>query len=139
MIISGIKLKEAAAIWILKIKEKHKLSQKAVKEIIDDVTLFFQGLLMDIWEEVECLLQTANITPDTMSSLRALFSSGGKYSQPYKGLETEYNQLKFFKNHFSMVVSNLTSFSQEIIMIPLHWVGTCNNFTWHRTENERIC
>lgn len=97
-------LKEAAAAWILKTKERHKISQTAINSIIEDVTNFFQVYLSHIHDAIRQRLK-GDVDDDILSSLSPIFDPDGGYGKPFKGLETEYLQLKFFRRKFSMIVS----------------------------------
>ena len=97
-------MKEAAASWILKTKEKHRIPQSAINTIIQDVTVFFQMHLSRIYHTIKQQLKSADVD-ENISSLSPIFDPNGHHGRPFKGLETEYLQLKFFKRKFSMIVS----------------------------------
>lgn len=97
-------LQRAAAMWMLKVKEKNKLSQMALQGIIEDVTNLIQTYLRDLNLSIKNHLKEGGVSEEVISSLDPFFSPGGKYGEPFRGLETEHRQLKYFKNCFSMVV-----------------------------------
>lgn len=97
-------LKRASATWLLKIKEKHKLSQVALQGMIEHVTDLFQAYLCDLHNNVKQHLENSGVDESSITSLDPLFDSDGYYGRPFKGLETEYRQLKYFKENFHMVV-----------------------------------
>ena len=101
-------LKMAAATLILKIKEKHKISQYAIKGIIEDVIVLFQTCLLHLFKTVKEHLEYKGIDEETISCISPLFDGDGDYGKPFKGLETEYLQLKFFKTNFALVVSSFS-------------------------------
>lgn len=100
-------IKRAAAIWILKVKEKHRISQMAMQEIIQDVTELFQTCLLDLCSTLKSDLRAKNVDEEIVTSIEHHFGHDGKYGQPFRGLGTEYYQLKYFKEQFSMVVSRV--------------------------------
>lgn len=100
-------LKRSAAIWILKIKENHKLPQCAIKSIIEDVTILFQTYLSHLFDAVKLKLKSMAVVEEVILSLSLFFDPDGYYGKPFKGLETEYLQHTFFKKNFSMIVSSL--------------------------------
>ena len=96
----------SAATWILKTKEKYKIPQCAINAIIEDVTVLFQSYLCCIFDAVNKQLQSFNDCDAIVTSLSPLFDPDGVYGRPFKGLETEHLQLKFFKNFFAMIVGH---------------------------------
>ena len=135
-------LKEAAATWILKIKEKHKIPQCAMEAIIQDVTVLFQTHLSRLFDTIkmklkglnvedkvlsflspfqtvlshnfdaiEKQLESLNVEETVVSLLSPFFDCDGDYGQPFRELETEHMQHKFFKRKFSMIVSTVDAFA----------------------------
>lgn len=94
---------KAAAAWILKTKERHKIPQCAIKTIIEDVTSLFQTCIFRIFDAVKQQLSNLDIE-DVISLLSPLFDPNGDYGNPFKGLETDHMQLKYFKRNFGLIV-----------------------------------
>ena len=88
----------------MKIKEKHKLSQFAVN-IIEDVTVLFQISSSNTFLIIASLLKGAGVHEDIISSVSKLFDHDSEHVRPFKGLETQYLQHKYFKKKFGLVVS----------------------------------
>lgn len=95
----------AAATWILKIKEKHKIPQCAIKTIIEDVTILFQTYLSHLFDAVKHQLENVAVDKEAILSVSPIFDPDGDYGRPFKGLETEFLQLKFFRKNLAMIVS----------------------------------
>ena len=87
-------IRKAAATWILKIKEKHKLSQFAINQILEDVTDLFQISLSTSLRKISSELESAGIHQDVVSAVSGVFD--GDSGRPFKGLETEYHQRQYF-------------------------------------------
>ena len=114
MVSNSDALKRAAAKWILKIKEKHKISQVAMESIIEHVTDLFQIYLSDLHNVTKAQLRNSQVSDEIILSLDPVFDVDGQYGRPFKGLESEYRQLKYFKEKFAMVV-RVTIFNNVII------------------------
>ena len=100
-------LKKAAATWILKVKEGHKLPQSTMNSILNDLTEFNRLLLQDLHSVVIQKIRSAGLDPDTVPGLSEVFDPNSLYGKPFQGLETQYLQQKYFRENFSMVVSRI--------------------------------
>ena len=98
------KRKKHGATWILKIQETHKLPQSTMEQILKDVTGFFEDLLVDLLDDVNDCLVNADVDPNQIPGLVELFSAESAYANPFAGLDTQYSQLKFYKEVFGFVV-----------------------------------
>ena len=112
-------LKRSSAAWILKIKEKHKLPQVAVQGIITQVTSLFQVYLSSIHRETQHHLQTLGFDQGICATLNQIFDSDGSYGRPFRGLETEYRQRKYYKDNFHMVVSTVFSVTSNTLYVQV--------------------
>lgn len=97
--------KKAAAIWILKVQESYKITQATMDQILDDVTGFFQELLLDLFDDVKSVLADSNIDHSTITGLCELFGSESFYAKPFTGLESKHRQLQFYEKELNFVVS----------------------------------
>lgn len=52
------------------------------------------------------ILEEANIPCSQVQELEACFK---QYEYPFLNLETQYQQLKYYKNNFNLIVSNILS------------------------------
>lgn len=98
-------LQKAAARFVLKTKESHRLTQTAMNCIIEDVTAFNQITLGELHFAVSERLTAAGVDPQIICSLAPLFKDDGQFGQPFRGLETTYQQMKYFREHFNLIVS----------------------------------
>ena len=96
------------AMWILKLKEKRKLTQLTLEEILEDVTELCSNLLVDLEQHVSSALACVGVKIDDVPGLSTLFSSESEFSQPFKHLNTYHHQLAFYRENFHFVVSCFT-------------------------------
>ena len=87
------------------LKEKHKLTQVALQGVIEGVTSLIQCQLDSLHTQVCQQLRSANTPEAVIGNLDSLFSENGTVGQPFAGLETQYQQLKFYRDHFNLIVS----------------------------------
>ena len=93
-----------AALWILKLKEGRKLSQSATEEILSDVTEMCSNLINCLGEDLYKLLNSMNINPDDIPGLKDLFKEESQYTQPFRGIDTFYLQMSYYRSHLKFVV-----------------------------------
>ena len=94
-----------AAQFILKTREGKRLTQTAVDSIVGDITDMVSKVVNSIQRKVLAQLKSLGVvlTAEQQSGLREAFS--GPETNPFQGLETQYKQEKFFREHFNYVVS----------------------------------
>ena len=102
-------LKISSALFILKLKEKQKLTQVAVQQIIEGVASLFQGHLDALLNQIKSKLVEAGVSTSTIPGFDDLFKEEEHYN-PFFGLETKHKQLNFFRKHLNFVVSLVTTF-----------------------------
>ena len=93
-----------AALFILNLKEKQKLTQVSLQKVIEGVTTLFQGHIQGLHDQITKFLVEAGVS-DCISGLDDIFSQE-RIQQPFLGLETKHTQLKFYRNHFNFIVSS---------------------------------
>ena len=98
-------LQEAAARFILKTKELHRLPQSVMNSIIQDVIIFAGVMLGELHYATIEKLEAAGVDPHIISGLDPLFQGNTKFGQPFESLQTTHCQMKYFKQHFNFVVS----------------------------------
>lgn len=106
--------------FLLTLKEKHKLTQVSINYALGHVKQMTSRVVDDVHCKVrQHLLNTTNIQiPDLSSCFTDI--------NPFEGLETEHMQSKFYKDHFNLIVRNvkfltviLTCIFQEPISVEL--------------------
>ncbi len=94
--------KRDAAMFILKTKEVHKVSQSDLRGLIDDILSIVESTVHLLETKVEVALEDRGIGMN--EELRQVFRSP-LVNDPFQRLHTEYLQKKFFREKFHLVVS----------------------------------
>ena len=87
-----------AAKFLLKVKEEHKVCQSALDRMVGDVKSLWQAATSEVKEKV---LKCAGENSMLCDQLADNFDE----TTPFDGLESEYNQIKYYKDNFNYVVS----------------------------------
>lgn len=87
--------------WLLKLRELYKLPVSTVEDILQDV----QNLLTVILSNLHNQLKSQSGITDEF--LLHCFHS---YTDIFVNLKSDYNQKKYFREHFGFVVSDLLFF-----------------------------
>ena len=98
-------LQKLTALFLLGLKEKHKLTQAGVQSVVEGVTSLLQQRLDILHTQVCSKLTEAGVT--LLPRLDALFSDNGANAHPFLGLETQ-QQPKYYNTHFNFIVSTWT-------------------------------
>lgn len=98
-------LQRAAAMWILKTKEKHRIPQSSMEAIIRDVQGFLQLVLGEIHSALSSSLSEAALDASSLSSMASIFQPDSIFGNPFKRLQTQHLQFKYYKDNFGFVVS----------------------------------
>ena len=101
-IITSEQLQMMSATFLMGTKEKYKLSQVALQGIIEGVTSLMQGRLSALHTQIRGIMSTS--TTSMKEDVDVLFSEQHEFSYPFSGLETQHQQLKFYRNHFNFIV-----------------------------------
>lgn len=100
-------LQSYAAVWMLKIKEVHKLTQSTLDNIIQDVTSLSQHLLDKMHTAVQTALAEVGISQSQVPQLSKIFNPDGPLARPFRGLESAYQQLQYCRKNLGFVVCQL--------------------------------
>ena len=95
-------LQKSTALFLLGLKEKHKLTQAGVQSVVEGVTSLLQQRLDILHIQVCSKLTEAGVT--LLPRLDALFSDNGANAHLFLGLETQ-QQPKYYNTHFNFIVS----------------------------------
>ena len=90
--------KQSSALFILKMKETHRLSQVAIGDIVEGSQDVFKHAVGRLHAGVRSKLAMLGIDETTVDDI---FSS---QNDPFKGLETQHLQEKCFKEDLDLVV-----------------------------------
>lgn len=95
--------KKAAGIFLLTLKEQHRLTQTSVNFALSQVKLMMSNIVQDVQCKVENELQQhLASTGFSVPDLNNCFKS----TNPFEGFETEHMQTKFYRQHFNLLVSD---------------------------------
>ena len=94
-----------SAALLLRLKEKQKLTQVALQGVIEGVTDLFQRHLSILHAQVKQKLLEAEVQASDIPGLNELFDEDVA-GHPFLGLETQYQQMTYFKSHLNLLVSN---------------------------------
>ena len=110
-----INLSRANALCLLKFKEKGCVPQTVVNSFVNNATQIAQTSVDLLRSGVTNCLQKAGIYIDTIPGLNDLFEQDNPISNPFKGIDKEPLQYKYYKEEFSLVVS-INRSSQEALI-----------------------
>ena len=85
-----------AALFLLTFKEDYRLSQRAIDFAVGSFSTMVHSVCESIQESVQSYLNSTNSTPDLTSCF--------DYEDPFSCLRTEYQQSKFYRQEFGLVV-----------------------------------
>lgn len=94
-----------AATFLLTFKEQYKLTQTSINYAVGAINGIVQGVCSDVQKNIQELLsESFNKSPPNE---RCPFdiSEAFKYNDPFAFLQTEHQQIKFYKDEFGLVVS----------------------------------
>ena len=94
--------KHAAALFLLKAKEGHRLSQTALDGVIGDFSEFLTTTVSSVGDAVKECLKDSAVGMEIMSRIDNIFHN---YKTPFEGLQTSYLQHKYYAEFFNYVVS----------------------------------
>lgn len=98
-------LQRAAALWILKTKETHRIPQSVMDDMLLDLGSLFQCALASISSEVQCTLKQHEVSDDTIKSALDHLEEESPFGDIFRGLKTHHLQLK---EKFDLVVSQIS-------------------------------
>ena len=97
-------LQRAAALWLLKTREKNRLPLSVMDTMIADFQSLYE-IAISCRHQVEAALSEAGISEDTITSATVHLSEGSPFTNIFRGLHTQQQQLAYFRRHFGLVVS----------------------------------
>ena len=101
------RLKCSRAAYLLRIKETHNLTQKALNDIVANTNMLIQDAVETICETVVSKLrETTGEDYSEQISWEVLSDDNEMIANPFQGVETERDQRQKFKELFGFVVSS---------------------------------
>ena len=99
---SATMLKKLSATFLLKLKEKQKLTQTSLQSIIKGVTGLFQYHLDALHARINSKLIENGVSTTVLTDILEL----DDFRKPFRGLETYHQQIKFFRSHLNFIVKH---------------------------------
>lgn len=104
--------KHAAALFLLKAKEGHRVSQCALDGLVGDFSELLSATVSSVGNAVRECIKDSGIDSVTMTKI----DGNQKYQMPFEGLQTAYMQQKYYAEFFNLVVScNIINFEARSI------------------------
>lgn len=105
-------VQKAAAVWILKTQECHRIPLSVMDAVIYDMQYFYHIAFSGLHDRILSHLRRANISHDVIEAVSGEFSDRNP-------LLTTYQQLQYFKEHFNLVVMTMVIIDCNIIFCCL--------------------
>ena len=97
-------LQKTAAMWILKAREQHRIPLSVMDAMMGDFQSLHQVAMEACRHQVETTLKEAGTSDDTITSAMVHMSEGSPFTNLFRGLQTQHQQLAYFCAHFGLVV-----------------------------------
>lgn len=114
-------LQRSSALFLMGLKERHKLTQVALQGVVQGVTSLVQSRMDLLQVHIRDQLTSAGIPMSTIDTLSHTFDEEGIFARPFHGLETQHQQITFYRENFSFIVSKMKLCMSCIINIPLYF------------------
>ena len=118
-------LKKAAARWILRHREAHRIPHAVMESIVSGAKSLYETALMEVRHQVIQAMKDKHATADTVASVSSVFDTQSQYTCVFKGLETTHKQNTFIKDTFYFVVSDM-KYKTSIILKFFLFAGACS-------------
>ena len=103
---SPVSEKRSNALYILKLKQKYKLAQTTVDGVLGDTEQMMARVISQLQQRLSTTLNKAGLIATDIPGFLETFEDPGIVSL-FSGLNTEYLQEKYFRDHMGLVVSTL--------------------------------
>lgn len=95
-----------AALFLLTFKEQHKLTQTSLNFAVGAINGIVDGVCSSIQHQVQNSLKNGGCSLDITDKFH--------YDDPFAGLQTEYQQSKFYQKEFGLIVRILCCFLEDL-------------------------
>lgn len=102
--VDDVQLQRAAATWILKTRERHRIPLSVMDAIVHDVESLFEVAVGQLSDRILSKLKDAGVSNEILESVASECESGPP-SNMFEGLRTQHQQLMYYKQNFKFVVS----------------------------------
>ena len=98
-------LQRASALWILKTRELHWIPYATMDTILADLQSLFGVAFDRIRHQMEQRIVAASTIVDVKQVIQEELSDSSSLVNIFTGLETQHQQLRYFRSNFKLVVS----------------------------------
>lgn len=102
MAVTDARRSHQRALFLLKAREIHKVSEQALSDIMTDCTVLIGDILDEVYQGVEKKLKVHDISACDIG-LNEVFNNV-KFKEPFAGLHSEHFRSKYFIEHMHLVV-----------------------------------
>lgn len=102
------------ALWIMKMKEKQKLTQLSLDKMLHEIT---ELCIAELGESVKTVIETAGLQVADIPGLEELFTPSSSYCNPFADLDTCHKQISFYADQLNLIVSVLATFCSYYVRI----------------------
>ena len=100
-----VDLKRQNALFLLKTKEMHQLTQTATDSLVSGTTCIVKNSIEQLKNGVRKCLDNVGMLLDDIPGLEDMFRPDSNESNPFNGLQTKTEQKRYFQDNFGLVVS----------------------------------
>ena len=101
-------VQQAAAVMILKAREKHKIPLSVMDAIVNDVQSLFDIANTTLSTRIHTYLQSVGASQEVAEGIDQLINNSPGV---FEGLKTQQQQLSFFRRNFNFIVSDFCNFT----------------------------
>ena len=94
------------ALFMMKTKEENQLSQQTLNAIIENTEDVVDESLKVLKDNIKSCMRDSGIDIEEVQGLRDVFEQPSAYSKAKEPLANEYQQVRYFMEHFNYVVSH---------------------------------
>ena len=113
-------IKSAAAKWILKMREGHRIPQSVMESIVSGASSLCNLALSGLRQTLESRLEDAKVSADTSSLVMDCLNCENQYTRIFQGLETTHRQNSYIRKHFPFVVCDVLHMIYNIVVTNKH-------------------
>ena len=99
-------IQRSSANFLMGLKAEKRITQAALQGVIEGVTVLNQTRLSLLYQEVSRILEADGVAHTSIENLAPLFDESGIFGRPFMGLETQYQQDKYYSTNFGLIVSH---------------------------------
>ena len=116
-----------AALFTLKLREIHKVSQFAMTEIMTEVSTMLNEATQDLKEKEFTIMDNdkVKVSATTLHTLEDMFKKA--HQDPFESLYTEYHRTKYYRENMGRLVCSLQACNN--LLYTLEFIGANGNYS----------